>query len=29
MLFIEPYIHAYVNKAEKIGKVMTRRMANK
>jgi len=29
MLFNQPYIHAYVNKAENIGKVMTRRVANK
>jgi len=29
MLVIEPYIHAYAKKAEKIGKVMTRRVANK
>jgi len=25
MLVIEPYIHGYVRKAEKIGKIMTRR----
>jgi len=29
MLFIQPYIHAYAKKAEKLGKVMTRRVANK
>jgi len=29
MLFIYSYLHAYVAKAEKIGNVMTRRVANK
>jgi len=29
MLFVQPYIHAYATKAEKVGKVMTRRVANK
>jgi len=29
MLVIQPYVHAYVKKAEKIGKIMTRRVANK
>jgi len=27
--WLRPCIHAYVKKAEKIGKVMTRRVANK
>jgi len=29
VLFILPHIHAYVQKADKIEKVMTRRVANK
>jgi len=29
MLIFQPYIHAYVKKAEKLGKAMTRIVANK